>query len=129
MSQIFNLHEQTTLRKKLRNNVTKGELVLWKHLKGSQLEFKFRRQCGIGKYVVDFYCPEIRLVIEIDGLSHNSEASYDQDKIRQDYLEKLGLLVKRYPSQDIFYKINEVLEDIYQTGLLLKRSHGDVTTP
>jgi very-short-patch-repair endonuclease len=120
MTEIFNKQTQVLIRKNLRNNMTKSEVVLWKHLKGNQLGFKFRRQCGIGNYVVDFYCPRLKLIIEIDGLSHSVEKVFEKDTVRQKYLEGLGLVVKRYSSEDIFYKINQILEDVYQTCLVLK---------
>lgn len=115
MTLIFNQKQFTSLRKKLRNSMTKGEVILWKQLKGNQLGFKFRRQCGVGNYVVDFYCSRLRLVVEIDGLSHASEKVYENDLQRQSYLESLGLLVKRYSSQDVFYNLHTVVEDIFQT--------------
>lgn len=102
--------------------MTKSEAVLWKHLKGKQLEVKFRRQYGVGKYIVDFYAPQIKLVIEIDGLTHETEEIYEKDIIKQKYLEDLGLAVKRYSSQDIFYRLNQVLEDIYQTCIVLSET-------
>ena len=95
--------------------MTKSETVLWKHLKGKQVGFKFRRQFGIGPYIIDFYCPALRFAIEVDGLTHAFEKVYEKDIERQKYLEYLGIIVKRYSSQDIFYKLDQILEDIYQT--------------
>jgi len=77
---VINKKTQKELRQKLRNEATKSERILWNKLKGRQLyNLKFRRQQGIGKYVVDFYCPKLKLVIEIDGLSHYDESVYEKD--------------------------------------------------
>lgn len=84
-------------------------------------DWKFRRQQGIGNYVVDFYCPELKIVAEVDGLTHLEEVVFEKDKIRQKYLENLGLKVVRYDSQDIFYKINNILEDLYNICLGLAK--------
>jgi very-short-patch-repair endonuclease len=67
---LFNDPDQKSFRKELRNEPTRAEYLLWQALKGSALGYKFRRQHGIGKYVVDFYCPSKRLVVEVDGDTH-----------------------------------------------------------
>jgi len=70
---ILNKRSKKDLRKKLRNNGTAAEVALWKCLKGSQLlGKKFRRQSSIGRYIVDLYCPECRVIIELDGAPHFS---------------------------------------------------------
>ena len=79
MTQVFNKKNDTIKRQILRNNNPTCERQLWAHLKNKQLGFRFRRQFGIGPYVVDFYCPKFRLVVEIDGPSHDIK----DDVIRQ----------------------------------------------
>ena len=103
--------------------MTKSETVLWKNIKGNQLGFKFRRQYGIGKFIIDFYCPSLRFAIEIDGLTHSDIGVYEKDLVKQKYLENLGIIVKRYSSEEVFKTINQVLEDIYQTCNELSRSN------
>lgn len=114
MTEIFNKIEVKKTRKRLRNNLTKPEIIVWLQLKGKRINgCKFRRQCSIGKYIVDFYCPEKKLVIEIDGPSHYATAeSIIKDKARQQFLESLGLKVIRFFNWDIIRNINEVLEII-----------------
>ena len=112
-NQLFNKPYQKPIRKTLRKSMPKGEVVLWNKLKHSQMGYKFRTQHGIGKYVVDFYCPQFKLVIEIDGGTHESNQTAVYDKQRQEYLESLGLIVKRYASQLIANNLNEVLIDIF----------------
>ena len=103
--------------------MTKSETVLWKHIKGNQLGFKFRRQYGIGKFIVDFYCPSLRLAIEVDGLTHSEIEVFKKDLLKQKYLENLGIIVKRYSSEEIFKKINQILEDMYQTCTELSKTN------
>jgi hypothetical protein len=68
MTKIFNRNKSKDTRKELRNNLTKGEIILWQNLKGSKLGgFKLRRQQSVQDFVVDFYCPEIKLAAEVDG--------------------------------------------------------------
>ncbi len=65
-----------------------AEVILWNELQGGRLmNLKFRRQYGIGRYVVDFYCHKLKLVIEVDGNSHSSEKAKKYDKRRQEYIE------------------------------------------
>ena len=115
MTQIFNQKPKTQLRKLLRRQPTKSETVLWKHLKDSQLGYKFRRQCGIGNVVVDFYCPQAKLAIELDGSTHEEEIVQEKDLKKQFYLQSLGLTVKRYTSEQVFKYLYETLQDIYDT--------------
>ena len=98
---IYNIKSQKQLRQKLRNERPLSERLLWGQLRNSQVGYKFRRQQGIGKYVVDFYCPELKIVIEIDGATHETEEELKQDKIRQDFLESLGLKILRYRNLEI----------------------------
>jgi len=128
MTEYFNKKEQTDLRRKLRRTMTKGETILWKRIKAKQLGFKFRRQAGIGRYIVDFYCPKLKLVIEIDGLTHYEEKVYNYDQERENYLENLGLFIKRYNSEDIFKKIEQVVEDMYNTCVYIQ-NHPDLRPP
>src|SRR5437667_12102256 len=82
---ILNRRAQKTLRKKLRNSTTSAEAVLWTWLQGRKiLGKKFRRQVGFGRYIVDFYCPEARLGVELDGAAHfsGSRQEYEQERTR-----------------------------------------------
>ena len=73
---------QKQLRQSLRNNATSVEALLWRALKGKQVEgLKFRRQFGVGPFVLDFYCPELRLGIELDGGVHKEAYTSDYDEI------------------------------------------------
>ena len=115
MTELFNKQNQSHLRKKLRNSMTKSETVLWTRLKGSALGYKFRRQCGIEKYIVDFYCPKVKLVIEVDGITHDEESVAIRDSEREEYLVSLGLKVIRFSSNDVLKNVDSVVESIFNT--------------
>ena len=95
--------------------MTKSETVLWRKLKGTQLGYKFRRQWGIEKYIVDFYCPKVKLVIEVDGITHDEEAVAIRDAEREEYLVSLGLKVIRFSSNDVLKNLDSVVESIFNT--------------
>jgi very-short-patch-repair endonuclease len=101
------------LKRKLRSNMTGPEARLWSRLKARQLQgLKFRRQHGIGPYIVDFYCPEQSLVIEVDGESHADADQIVKDKQREAYMQSLGLRVIRYINDDIVKNLDGVLDDL-----------------
>jgi very-short-patch-repair endonuclease len=114
MTEIFNQLPQKQLRKNLRHNMPKAEIILWSKIKNKQINnCKFRRQYSIGNFIVDFYCPEYNMVIEIDGDSHyTDEAAKQYDRNRQKYIEKLGLKVLRFTNLDIYHNLFEVLNII-----------------
>ena len=91
----------------------KAEVLLWVELKGKKLNgFKFRRQYGIGIYVVDFFCTEKKLAIEIDGPSHFSDAETEKDKLRQEEITKLGIKFIRFTNDDVYENLDYVIEKI-----------------
>ena len=97
----------------LRRSMTKAEAVLWKKLKDRKLfPTKFRRQHPIIIFIVDFYCHEYRLVIEVDGDIHNDEIVIQYDSIRTDVLNNLGLKVIRFSNDQILFSLNSVIEKI-----------------
>ncbi len=92
----------------MRNNGTKAEAVLWKYIKNKKgYVFQFHRQKNIGKYIVDFYCPKLGLVIEVDGNSHDNK--YEYDRKRNEYLEKLGLCVLHIDNDDVLFRTSNAL--------------------
>lgn len=95
--------------------MTKAEVVLWKELRRKILGFKFRRQFGVGPYILDFYCPQLKFCIELDGDVHAIESTRVKDAIRDSFLNKCGITVKRYWNNDVFSNVDSVLEDIYNT--------------
>ena len=111
--QIHNRKHLESFRKDLRNNSTAAEAFLWKYLSKSQLEGrKFRRQQSIGNYIVDFYCPKERLIVELDGEYHNSSKTQEYDEEWTKYLNDLGFLVIRFENKMVFDQLPSVLKEI-----------------
>lgn len=101
--------------RELRNNSTKSEIILWKELKGKfEGKYDFHRQKPLDKYIVDFFCLELNLVIEIDGDSHNWEEIQQKDLRKECRLNELGFNVLRFPDSDIFKHLETTLEIIKQ---------------
>jgi len=97
--------------RKLRNRSTLAEVLLWNQLKHRRmLGYSFLRQRPIYKYIVDFYCPSLKLVIEIDGESHRNK--FDSDQTRDQQLKKLGLQVLRFHDRDVKQGMRNVLRCI-----------------
>ena len=110
---LFNQTKNKARRCELRGNMPKAEQILWYQLKGKQLDgHKFRRQHGIGNYVVDFYCSSARLVVEVDGDSHFDPRSVEYDAQRDKYLNENGLFILRFVNTDIYEAIDDVVEKI-----------------
>ena len=96
-----NIAERKSLRKSLRNNLTPAEATLWRALRGKGAGgWKFRRQQGIGPFILDFYCPELRLCIELDGSVH--DYSYEYDQRRTAFLAAQGIRVVRFRNEQVF---------------------------
>jgi very-short-patch-repair endonuclease len=99
--------------RQLRENMTDAERCLWAKIRRKQLKgYQFYRQKPIGDYIVDFFCPKIRLVIEVDGGQHFSDEMREYDRIRDDYLHSLGLRVLRFTNTDVLTRIEAVVESI-----------------
>ena len=100
------------LAKKLRNNVTPTEMILWGRLNEYFPNLKFRRQHPVSLYIVDLYCHTEKLVIEIDGSIHDLEEIKISDEVRQKVLEDLGLKVIRFTTNEIKNNLEAVLQTI-----------------
>lgn len=110
MTRVFNRSEEKLKRKALRNKMPRAELLLWAELKGNKLSgFKFRRQYGVGGFVIDFYCPKLKLAIEVDGESHSLEGAAMADKERQAIIETYGIEFLRFRNDEIYGDLDGVL--------------------
>ena len=98
--------------KQLRNNSTLSEVLLWKRIKGKSLGVEFHRQVPLSEYIVDFYCHELMLAIEIDGNSHDYK--YEHDKFRQNSLEKLGITFVRFSDLSVKKEMENVIRTLEQ---------------
>ena len=97
-------------RRYLRNNMTESEEILWDSIKQDALGVRFRRQFSIGHYIVDFYCPRKKLVIEIDGSVHLAQKEYDV--IRDKFMNDFNIKVLRFTNDEIKNNLKEVLSKI-----------------
>jgi len=112
---IHNLKSNTNRRKELRKNLTSAEALLWTNLKNSQLDGKkFRRQHSIGPFIVDFFCPECRLAIELDGDVHMTDQGAERDENRTEFLKRFNVRVIRFENREIFDNVEWVVEVIRQ---------------
>jgi len=99
-----------TLARELRNNSTFSEVILWQNIKGRSYGHEFHRQVPIDEFIVDFYCHELKLAIEIDGNTH--DYNFDNDEIRQSKLESFGITFLRFNDLDVKRNITDVLRSI-----------------
>ena len=109
-----NLKELTAIRKELRNGSTAAESTLWLSLKGCQIEgMRWRRQFGVGPYILDFYCPQLHLCIELDGAPHYTMQGGENDLQREEWLlQEHGIRTIRFENKDIFINHEGVIEYI-----------------
>ncbi len=108
------------LARRLRQNMTEAERRLWSRLRGKQLHARqFYRQTIIGRYIVDFYCPAAKLVVEVDGGQHVEAEHLRHDARRDAFLEAQGLRVLRFNNREVLKRTDAVVEVI---GLVLEKS-------
>jgi very-short-patch-repair endonuclease len=113
MAFLYNDNRLKTRRQALRNNMPKPEQRLWYWLRGKKANgYKFRRQYGVGGYILDFYCPELRLGIELDGDSHFNDKAKEYDRIREDFLKANNIRVLRFTNKEVKDNIQGVVEKL-----------------
>ncbi len=115
MTQIYNRTSEKEKRRRLRNAMTEPEIILWSRLKNKQVGgYKFRRQYSVGPYILDFYCPEKKLAIEVDGGSHFTEDGMAYDRVRESAIGQFGIHFLRFTNADIrenLYGVLTVIDD------------------
>ena len=110
MTQLFNKVSEMNKRRSLRTNMPKAEGLVWARLRDRQVEgYKFRRQYSVGAFVVDFYCPELKLAIEVDGPSHLRDGIPEYDAERQLFLEGKGMTVVRVTNAQVYQDLNAAI--------------------
>ncbi len=113
MTQNFNKTSEKEKRRNLRKNQTFCEKILWIYLRDRKtLGYKFRRQYSVDHYVMDFYCPELKLAIELDGNVHDLPDQKEYDAYRQEYLEKYGITFCRITNEEFISNANMAFEKI-----------------
>lgn len=107
------LHNDPTLkhrRRALRKNQTDAEKALWAHLRNKQFHgLRFFRQYSIGSYILDFYCPSIKVAIELDGGQHNETGGKAYDALRSEYLKDKGINVLRFWNNEVLLNMDGIL--------------------
>jgi very-short-patch-repair endonuclease len=99
--------------RRLRSNMTDGENKLWSKIRMDQINgYRFYRQKPLGNYIVDFYCPKAKLVVEVDGSEHLEESGVKHDVVRDTYLRNLGIRVLRFNNIEVLTNIQGVVESI-----------------
>jgi len=122
MSNFDRTRNKTKRSQKKRKDMPSAEVVLWTFIKNRRLgDFKFRRQHPIGSFFLDFYCPEIKLCIELDGDQHGFDHARAKDDKRTSYLESHGICVIRFWNDEVYKNINGVLDSILEQATYLRR--------
>lgn len=112
MTVVYNILKLKDRRAELRKAQTPQEVILWSKLRREQLGFKFRRQHSIGGYIADFYCPERKLIVEIDGSRHNTKDNKEYDKIRSEFFAGLDIKVLRFTNLEVATETERVIRKI-----------------
>ena len=119
-------------RQELRRNQTDAEKTFWSHVRSKQFHgLKFFRQYSIGPYILDFYCPKLKLAIELDGGQHALDNNQEYDAARAEYLKIQGIEVIRFWNNDVLQNISGVLAKIAEkiTPPDLPLPQGEEATP
>jgi very-short-patch-repair endonuclease len=120
MTQNFNKTSEKEKRRQLRKNQTFCEKIVWLYLRDRKtLGYKFRRQYSVDQFVIDFYCPKLKLAVEIDGNVHDQPDQKEYDIKRQEYLESFGIVFIRITNEELlgnpnmaFDRIEEVIKNL-----------------
>lgn len=107
---IYNVPNLKYKRQYLRNNATEVEKILWNRLRNSQLGYKFRRQFSVSGFILDFYCPSLKLAIELDGGIHKFKTKYD--KYRDQFLEAMKIKTIRFVNDQVINDLQNVIRII-----------------
>jgi len=113
------------IARKLRQNMTFSEVKLWNELKNGQLlGYDFDRQRPIGNYIVDFFCKDLQLAIEVDGITHLDEKVIEKDEIRQEELESMGIWFLRFDALLVVDKVEVVVREIREWIEAYEKQYG-----
>src|SRR5512139_3336542 len=99
----------------MRHPQTAAEATLWRAIRNRNLGYKFRRQHPVDHFIIDFYCAQAKLCIEIDGESHLDRAQQEYDAARTAYLEELGYRAIRFTNDDVRFHLHAVVDEITRT--------------
>lgn len=122
MTKHFTKKTEQEKRRTLRKNMTYCERIIWIHLRKKQPGYRFLRQYSVDHYVIDFYCPGLKLAVEIDGDVHNEAGQKVYDERRQKYIEQYGITFVRIKNDEFLGNPNKAFEKI--TTMIKKLGEG-----
>lgn len=126
MTKVYNRAKDKPKRTTLRNAMPEAEIILWSRLKNNQVHgYRFRRQYGIERFVVDFFCPSLKLAIEVDGDSHFRLGAQERDTERQKIIEQYGVRFLRFTNNDVRRNLDGVLLSIEETLTVLAEKDAE----
>lgn len=126
MTRLYNKSSEKNKRRKLRQNQTNAEELIWRFLRNRQLSgYKFKRQYSVDHFVIDFYCPELKLAVEIDGASHNGPDQQKKDISRQKYLEAFNIKYVRIKDEELLDNPNKAFNKIEKAIKLLEKNNNE----
>ena len=115
--------------KMLRKNMTESELLLWQHLSNKKMEgFRFKTQHPIGNYIADFYCHQVKLVVEVDGENHSDAEQKEYDASRSEEMERFNIKVLRFTNGAVKNNIDRVVEEIKNMLNLITHNNSTFET-
>jgi very-short-patch-repair endonuclease len=121
MTKLYNKSSEKEKRRSLRHNIPPAEKIIWERLRNRQIEAcKFRRQYSIDVFVIDFYAPELKLALEIDGDSHFQDGIEAYDYQRQSFIESKGIRFLRFTNQQVYENLEGVITMITETVCQLR---------
>lgn len=112
MKLFHNILELRDRRRELRQKATRAEKLLWEKLRNKKLGSRFKRQYSIGGYILDFYCANNKLIIELDGKIHEKNENVEYDGVRDKYFKELGYKVLRFKNEEVENDVEKVLGKI-----------------
>ncbi len=122
MTKHYNKKSEQEKRRSLRKNMTYCEKIVWLNLRKRQLGYRFLRQYSVDHFVIDFYCPDLKLAIEVDGASHNDPERQKNDISRQKYLEAFNIKFVRIKDEDLLGNPNLAFMKIEDAIKLLEKN-------
>jgi len=125
MTKHYSKKTEQGKRRSLRKNMTYCEKIVWTHLRKRQLGFRFLRQYSVDHFVIDFYCPELKLAVELDGDVHEVPEQKEYDIARQKYLEAFGIKFIRIKNEEFLGNPNKAINKIEkEISSSLKKQNG-----
>ncbi|HET9135353.1 MAG TPA: endonuclease domain-containing protein [Candidatus Kapabacteria bacterium] len=117
-------------RRALRREPTRAEAELWNGLRNNRCGgYKFRRQHSLGPFIVDFYCPEVHLAVEVDGVTHDDPDIEQYDRHREEYLIDNGIAVIRFTDGEVLWSVDLCIKKILERIVLITGKESTAPTP